>query len=229
MSLSHCTYSFIQSPHHFKVNRFRLEPAGPLGPTAEFYSRACLVHSRGLLEMIPTAALVVLIAVVALATSTFCLAIYCSISDTFRSKITDKNKNESNVIMPLTEAAADMASIPHAEPFARPETPEAESPPPLPDEFESFAGAVSSQTHSTATKTSTREAINLYTIDAQNKASVPRSAPATITSFGQAPPASRTIFPPVPEKSAPPTITTFAQAESKWAYFGEKRAMNHII
>jgi hypothetical protein len=34
-------------------------------------------------------------------------------------------------------------------------------------------------------------------------------------------------LPPTPKtmpKSAPSTVTTFAQAESKWAYFGQKRA-----
>ncbi|KAJ9637594.1 hypothetical protein H2204_004743 [Knufia peltigerae] len=146
-----------------------------------------------------------------------------------RSKKDDKNKKEASVIMPLTIAAADMATIPQPEAPAQPETPEAESPPPLPDDFASMAEAESSPPLLMTVRDSTHDIINLYTNDARNKASVPSSAPATITSFSQAPSTSGTKFTPVPEKSAPPTITTFAQAESKWAYLGEKRAMRDIV
>ncbi|KIW20395.1 hypothetical protein PV08_00970 [Exophiala spinifera] len=179
--------------------------------------------------MIPTAALVVLIAVVALATSTFCLAMYCSISDMFRSKKANQNKTEKSLTTPLTAAAADMASILQAKPPAQPETPEAESPPPLPDEVAYLVDVQRPPPLPMSTRDSTHEIINLYTNAARNKGPVPISAPATITSFGQAPSTSRTRRIPVPEQSAPPTITTFAQAESKWAYFGEKRATDHIV
>ena len=126
--------------------------------------------------MIPHAALIILIIVVAVATITFLIAIYNTISSHFEtSKDRDKEKDMSPS---LTEAAA-----PTILPPQHSITPEAEFPPPLDDE-----GLVVAESPPPipptlpANRDSVHEVIDLYTNEGR---SLPHSAPANIISFAR--------------------------------------------
>ncbi|EXJ93127.1 hypothetical protein A1O3_01684 [Capronia epimyces CBS 606.96] len=158
--------------------------------------------------MIPKAALIVLIAVVAVATITFLIAIYDAISSHLQSRRLRKDERSNESTLPLTRAATvpgmAPAPIPTTEllPTDRTPTPEAEFPPPLSVEWEDLAEA-ESPPPLPRQRDSMHEIIDLYTTEARN-------------------------LPPGP-KSAPARITTFAQADSKWAYFGAKRAEYNVV
>ncbi|KAK5211813.1 hypothetical protein LTR47_003741 [Exophiala xenobiotica] len=180
--------------------------------------------------MIPITALIILSIVVAVASITFLIAIYCSISNSLETRKAKRNNAENDMTLPLTEDSADPANLSQSEPPARPVTPEAEYPPPLPDDLASFLETVESPPPLPAeTRDSMHEIIHLYTNEARNLRPPPKSAPATVATFAQADSVPRTKPTFVPGKSAPPSIMTSAQAESKWAYFGQKRAENNMV
>lgn len=151
----------------------------------------------------PLSMVIIIIVVGAFSTMTFLYAIYYQISTylaTRRSK--DHGPDKDNPNLPLTEAAAPLGTNFTNQldepPISRPETPEAESPPPLEPELEAVARAETPP----PLRDSTHEIIEMYTTE------------------------SRRNHGP-PSKSAPAAITTFAMAESKWAYFGQIRAQTH--
>ncbi len=117
--------------------------------------------------MIPLTALVILIIVVAVASMTFLLAIYCSISNSLETRKANKNNAENDMTLPLTEDVAAQANPSQTEPPARPQTPEAEYPPPLPDDLASFPDAESPPPLPAPTRDSMHEIIHLYTNEAR--------------------------------------------------------------
>lgn len=157
--------------------------------------------------MIPQAAVIILIAVAGVAAITFLIAIYHTISSRIRTRKLREAARSNGSTLPLTEATAAKSIMPTSSTTAlvtieRSPTPEAEFPPPLPDDL---AGLVEAESPPPLRKErdSMHEIIDLYTNEARN-------------------------LPPVP-KSAPARITTFAQADSKWAYIGAKRAEIHVV
>ena len=149
--------------------------------------------------MIPLAAVVVLGIVVAVCTITLGVAIF--------SEVRRLRNKDNDMILPLTESAAEPAVAPvrpmRQDPLARSETSEAEYPPSLPDDdLQSLAEAETPPPLPTPVRDSTHEIIHLYTNEGRTVLSGARTAPAT--------------------------MTTFAQANSKWSYVGLKRAQSNI-
>ncbi|KIW97137.1 uncharacterized protein Z519_02529 [Cladophialophora bantiana CBS 173.52] len=146
---------------------------------------------------------------------------------------------------PILEAPG---SIP---PITHPGTPEAENPP-LPQELEFKDNISQARTSASSLSPMIRRP---KTPDVEHSVRLPRECKTHAEDFIRAetppplPPSNRdrlpriqrdrdsmneiyeiySNLPPTP-KSAPPRITTFAMADSKWAYFGQKRAreMNMI-
>ncbi|KAL2398949.1 hypothetical protein ABEF93_006597 [Exophiala dermatitidis] len=234
--------------------------------------------------MMPQAALIILIIVVAVATITFLIALYHGLTTRLQSrKLKLRQSNESTP--PLTEAspapalepaATKAPAIPapaasalsttsllvHISPPLPPlgvspkrsPTPEAESPPPLPEETTRAEGR--RQRDSTIPRAESPpplpKHLHTYTIEAESSRGPPsRREPNPLRTDGKgikreqdsmheiinlytytsSEARGRLKLPPVP-KSAPATIGTFAQAESKWAYFGAKRAAEaefHVV
>ncbi|KAK5272694.1 hypothetical protein LTR96_002325 [Exophiala xenobiotica] len=137
--------------------------------------------------MIPITALIILSIVVAVASITFLIAIYCSISNSLETRKAKRNNAENDMTLPLTEDSADPTNLSQSEPPARPVTPEAEYPPPLPDDLASFLETAESPPPLPAeTRDSMHEIIHLYTNEARNLGPPPKSAPATVATFAQA-------------------------------------------
>lgn len=234
----------------------------------------------------PQSALIILIIVVAVATITFLIALYHGLTTSLQPRKQQALRQSNESTLPLTEKAAAPASaqkpaasgaiIPapsalsttsllvHISPPPpllrvspkRSPTPEAESPPPLPEDTTRAEGR--RQRDSTIPRAESPpplpEDLHTYTIEAENSRS--RSPPLRrdqntiraesegrikrerdsmhdiIDLYTYASEARRKPkLPPVP-KSAPATVMTFAQAESKWAYFGAKRAAEaefHVV
>ncbi|KIX98193.1 uncharacterized protein Z520_06273 [Fonsecaea multimorphosa CBS 102226] len=145
---------------------------------------------------------------------------------------------------PIQEATPSPPSV------ARPDTPEAEYPPPLPQDLDLELGPAETLPPlqfpmilppKTPDGESSTPSTQRYETQADDSIRAETPPPLHLTNRDYVSRNKRdrdstheiyeiySKLPPTP-KSAPPRITTFAMAESKWAYFGQKRAeeMNMI-
>ncbi|OAP61080.1 hypothetical protein AYL99_03281 [Fonsecaea erecta] len=206
--------------------------------------------------MLPLSALVILGAVGTFCTFTFLFAIYHTIKTKIEARRLRSAEPDNGMALPLTETAVasdtglrtqrlTRGATPSPPPIARPHTPEAEYPPPLPQELdlEDRLGPAE-----TAPPLQFPRILRKDTSNGGFLTPSPRGYEAQADDFirAETPPPLHPInrdslrtrrdrdsmheiyeiyskLPATP-KSAPPRITTFAMAESKWAYFGQKRA-----
>ncbi|KAL2433421.1 hypothetical protein ABEF95_005432 [Exophiala dermatitidis] len=168
----------------------------------------------------------------------------------------------SGAIIPAPSALSTTSLLVHISPPPPPPlrvspkrspTPEAESPPPLPEDTTRAEGR--RQRDSTIPRAESPpplpKHLHTYTIEPESSRLAPlRREPNPLRTDGKGIKRERDSMhdiidlytyasesrrkpklPPVP-KSAPATVMTFAQAESKWAYFGAKRAAEaefHVV
>ncbi|KIX10033.1 uncharacterized protein Z518_01114 [Rhinocladiella mackenziei CBS 650.93] len=147
--------------------------------------------------MIPLAALIILIVVVTVSSLTFLIAIYSSVSSCLESPKIKATAQEKEMTLPLTETVALPATISTSSLLPLPvlippvcsEAPEAEFPPPLPDELvddDDVVEAESPPPLPRPDRDSMHEILDLYTNEARNLPPGPKSAPARFVTFDQA-------------------------------------------